>query len=150
MKYNTGLFSFLFKNAWSISTERKTLAYKNAWERHRVDYFDIRGVRIETGLIWDTVVVTTSKQILRFEGWSAKVAKSLSKDIVINTKDTIVSHVQGREGALAEVEAQVQKILQSNRYISQNDIRNWVSQIPDIGEDLSHPFFVLEDAAFGL
>ena len=46
-----------------------------------------------------------------------------------------------REGALPEVAAQVKKILQSNRYISQCDIRNWVSQVPDIGQDLAHPYF---------
>ena len=124
-----------------MSTERKALLCKRRSESHHVDYFDIRGVRIETGLIWDTVTITTSNQSLHLEGMSAKVAKSLSQDIETRTKDTIITHVLGREGALPEVETQVKKILQSNRYISQNDIRNWVSQIPDIGQDLAHPYF---------
>ena len=141
MKYKTGLFSSLFKNTWSISTDRDALVCKKSKERHRIDYFDIRGVRIETGLIWDTVTVTTSNQSLHLKGLSAKVAKSLSQDIETRTKDTIISHLLGREGALPEVETQIKKILQTNRYISQNDIRNWVSQIPDIGQDLAHPYF---------
>jgi DNA helicase-4 len=117
------------------------LVCKRSRAHHRIEYFDIRGVRVETGLIWDTVTVTTSNQSLHLKGISAKAAKSLRQDIETRTKDAIISHVLGREGALPEVEAQVKKILQSNRYISQNDIRNWVSQIPDIGEDLAHPYF---------
>ncbi|NNE62661.1 MAG: hypothetical protein HKN34_01135, partial [Gammaproteobacteria bacterium] len=124
-----------------MSTGKDALRCKRRSESHQIDYFDIRGVRIETGLIWDTVAVTTSNQSLHLEGISAKVAKKLSRDIETRTKDKIISHVLGREGALPEVETQVKKILQTNRYISQNDIRNWVSQIPDIGQDLAHPYF---------
>jgi len=117
------------------------LVCKNSTGRHRVEYFDIRGIRLETGLIWDTVTVTTGNQSLQLEGMSTKVAKSLRQDIETRTKDTIITHVLSRQGVLPEVEAQIKKILQSERYISQNDIRNWVSQIPEIGQDLAHPYF---------
>lgn len=141
MKYKPSLFNSLFKGSWRISIDRGALVCKKSRENHRIDYFDIRGVRIETGLIWDTVTVTTNNQSLHLKGMPEKVAKSLRQDIETRTKDAIISHVLGREGALPEVEAQIKKILQSNRYISQNDIRNWVSQIPDIGKDLAHPYF---------
>ena len=141
MKYKPGLFSSLFRSSWRISIDRDALVCKKSRAHHRIEYFDIRGVRVETGLIWDTVTVTTGNQSLQLEGMSAKVAKSLRQDIETKTKDTIITHILGRQGALPEVEAQIKKILQSNQYISQNDIRNWVSQIPDIGPDLAHPYF---------
>ena len=141
MKYKAGIFGSVFKDVWSISTEKETFLCRRRGESHHIDYFDVRGVRIETGLIWDTVTVTTSNLSLHLEGLSAKVAKSLSQDIETRTKYTIITHVLGREGALSEVETQIKKTLQTNRYISQNDIRNWVSHIPDIGQDLAHPYF---------
>ena len=144
MKYKTGLFSSLFGNAWRISTGDEALVCKQAKTHHRIPYFDIRGVRIEKGLIWDTVTVNTADQSPHLEGLSGKVARSLRQDIENRTKETIVAHVLSKKGVLPEVDAEVKKLLHSNRYIAQSDIRNWVSQIPDIGQDLAHPYFDAE------
>jgi hypothetical protein len=141
LKYNAGIFRSLFRNSWSISTERKACICKKSRTHHRIEYFDIRGVRIERGLIWDTVSVTTNDQSIHLEGLSAKAAKSLSQDIEIRTKDTIITHVLSAEGVLPEVDKQTKLLLNSNRYISQSDIRNWLFQVPDIGQDLAHPYF---------
>jgi DNA helicase-4 len=141
VKYKTGIFSSLFKNVWSISTENDAFVCKKPKAYHRIDYFNIRGIRIEEGLIWDTVTVTTSDQSFHLKGLSAKVARSLSQDIETRTKDTIITHVLSAEGVLPEVHTQIKKLLNSNRYISQSDIRNCVSQVPDIGQDLAHPYF---------
>jgi DNA helicase-4 len=141
VKYKSGLIRSLFKNAWSISTERDALSCKKSGEKHRINYFDIRGIRIETGLIADTVTVKTSGQTLRLTGLSTKIAESLRGDIETRVKDAVINHVLSREGALPEVESEVQKILDSNQYISQFDVRKWVSQIPDVGQDLAHPYF---------
>ena len=141
MKYSTGIFSSIFKDVWSMSTEEDAFLCKRRSESHRIDYFDIRGIRIEKGLIWDTVTLTTHSQSFHLEGLSAKVAKSLSEDLEHRTKATIIAHVLSAKDVLPEVESQTRKLLESNRYISQSDIRNWLSQIPDIGQDFAHPFF---------
>ena len=141
MKYSAGFLSSIIKDVWSMSTEKDSFLCKRRGEHHRIEYFDIRSIRIDVGIIWDTVTVTTQNQSLHLEGLSAKIAKSLSKDLESRTKDTIIAHVLSAQGVLPEVEIQAKKLLESDRYISQADIRNWLSQIPDIGQDLAHPFF---------
>ena len=87
VKYSAGLLSSIFKDVWSMSTEKDTFLCHSRSESYRIDYFDIR---IEEGLIWDTVTITTQNQSLHLEGLSAKIAKSLSKDLESRTKDTII------------------------------------------------------------
>lgn len=144
MRYCTGLLSALFGNSWNISTDKDSFLCKRRREIHQIDYFDIRAIRNDEGIIWNTVTVTTQKLTINLKGLSAKIAKSLSKDLESSTKNTIISHVLCYEKLLSEIENQTKKLLKSDRYISQADIRNWLSRIPNIDEYLSHPFFDTE------
>lgn len=141
MRYSAGLLGALFKRSWYISTDKDGFSCKRRGVIHQIDYFDILDIRNDEGIIWNTVTVTTQKITIHLKGLSARVAKSLSEDLESSTKNTIISRVLGNEKLLFEMEKQTKELLESDRYISQSDVRSSIFKIQNIGEDLSHPFF---------
>ena len=124
-----------------MSTERDYFLCTRRDERHQIEYYDIRVIRIEKGRIWDSLSVNTESISIDLQGLSANMAESLSHDIESRVKQIIIGHVLENKKALAEVESLTNALLNSNRYHSQTDIQTWVNQFPFIGQDLSHPYF---------
>ena len=45
------------------------------------------------------------------------------------------------ESQLADLSASVDQLLGANRYLGQSDIRKWFKSLPDISNELAHPYF---------
>jgi DNA helicase-4 len=140
VKYCSGLIGMLFGNFWNISTDQYNFLYKKRGEIHQIDYLDIKTIRHKKGILWNTVTITTQKFTFNLKGLPAKVAKSLSKDLESSAKHAIIARILGDEKLLSKIETKTKQLLESDRYISNIDLRNWISQIPNI-DDLTHPLF---------
>lgn len=113
-----------------MTTEKDDFLYKRHNENHQIEYYDIRGIRIEKGLIWDALIITTQSSNIHLEGLSGKTASSLAQDLESRVKRNIIARLIKNENALTEIENQTQEPLQSERYLFQTDIRLWVNQFP--------------------
>lgn len=124
-----------------MSTEKEFFLCQRRNEKHQIDYYDIRGIRVVESLIWDSVMLKTGSASIQLEGLSAKIATSLHKDLVSRIQEAVATRLQENQHALEAVEDQTQILLQSDQYLSESDVRNWLRGFPLIGEELAHPFF---------
>lgn len=141
MKYKTGIFSSIINNRWHVETTADCLTYKKNNEDGKINYFDINNVRLENGIIWNVVNITTNTEKLHIDGLSSDDSNKLSSDLEDRIKNIITVLVIRKKSSLNNVALQIGNFLRQDRYLSHTDIRKWLSTIPAIGRELSHPYF---------
>jgi len=141
MKYTSGFLLSLFTNAWTIETSKKVLLCSRSGESHRIPYFDITDIRIDEGLISDAVHLTVGRQTFTFKGLSGKTCTNLKTDLTSRINKEIANRLLSKKISSRSLSKSVESLLQSNLYLAQSDIKSWLAKIPDIGEELGHPYF---------
>lgn len=139
MNYSWGILNAIFRKSWSTSTAG--LICRKLGVIYQIDYYDIQGIKINKGIIWNTISIITCKCTFHMRWVSDRVAISFNTDLETIINNTIISRVLGKERLLYAIEEQIQTLLKLERYISHTDICTWLSKMSDIITDFSHPFF---------
>jgi len=124
-----------------MSTENDHFLCQRKAIKHQIEYVDIRDIRIEKGIIWNTLSISTASLNIHLEGLSGKTSRSLRDDLESTIKNAIIRRVLEKESRLKEIEHRAQTLLKSDQYIAQSDIRQWIHKFPLKVQDLAHPYF---------
>lgn len=137
MKYKNGFLGRLFAGEKSVSTGRETVSYSFTKEKGKLNYLDILDLRLDNGRL----SIITATKTLNITFLSYTDSQSLHEDLTGKIKAKISAYLSTHEHNLADLTADFNKLLETQKYISQNDIRQWLSTMPDVGKYLSHRLF---------
>jgi len=139
MKYTSGFFVSLFKNTWTIETRKDVLFCKRSGETHEIDYFNINSLRIDEGLITDSVFLTYNGTSVELASLSHVTCTKLQEDLKTRINKNIGNRLLGKKVAPNAIVKGIDGLLRSDMYLAQSDIKAWLREVPDIGEELGHP-----------
>ncbi len=141
MIYKTGFISSIVNNKWVIEAKKDTLSYVKNGLKGNIDYLDIKYARIEKGVVWNIVRISTKSEKIHIDGLLFADAKEFKKDLEERIKNLITELITKNESSLSNVAQQIHNFLRQDRYLSHTEIRTWLATIPKIGKELSHPYF---------
>lgn len=141
MKFSSGFLKSIFGESWTIETREDCLIFQVRKGTKHLDYMNIHGVRLKQGLISSALVLNIKNHSFEIGGLSRKQAETILKDLESCIRSYIARCLERKNIASQTVSEGLQQFLESDRYISQMDVRQWLSTVDDIGPELSHPYF---------
>ncbi|MRR56629.1 MAG: hypothetical protein EG824_00200 [Deltaproteobacteria bacterium] len=147
MKYAPGFWGSLLGGGsdWELKTGSSTaqghLALAHSGKKYRVRLEDVLGVEVTPGLIWADITLHTAKKPLVISGVKNDVADQIETDIVDQVQEHLCGLLNQGAASVKEPERALKALLKQDRYLSDHDIRSFISGIGPIGAILGHPLF---------
>lgn len=113
-------------------------------EQEVIPYLEIQRIEIKKGFLRSRVEIGTINGIERALSISNSKASCLHKDLKAQIQKKLIAEISKHESQIGEVAAHAVLLIESSDYLSKKDVKRIISQIPNVGYLITHPFFEFE------